>query len=160
MPAIRRPGHFSFRRRAASQPASRVPPSTKIDAPRRPASQLSDQIRSEPATRAGSGVPAMRLAHTSGIPSASTRSAVSKRLRRLRCLLNWRRCSRLGVITQPPRPSSSDRPIVLTTWCSVTRSICIPISDTRSRTSIATSLCGGRRGLALVERGRGSACRG
>ena len=116
----------------ASQPASRVPPRTNTEAPRLPASQLSDQIRSEPATRAGSGVPARRLAQTSGMPSASTRSAVSNSRRRLFCLRNWRRCSRFGVITQPPRPASSERPMVVTAWCSVTLSISIPISETRS----------------------------
>jgi hypothetical protein len=79
MPAMRSPGHRSCSFRAASQPASRVPPRTKIERPRRAASVLSDQMRSEPATRAGSGVPLSRLAHTSGMPSASTRSACSKK---------------------------------------------------------------------------------
>ena len=39
------------------------------------AAALSVEIRFDPATRSGSGVPCSRLAQTSGIPSATTRSA-------------------------------------------------------------------------------------
>jgi hypothetical protein len=62
-------------RSAHASAAPGLPPRRKIDASRRAASAVSDQIRLEPATRSGSGVPRSRLAQISGIPSATTRRA-------------------------------------------------------------------------------------
>ena len=47
------------------------------------AAALSVEIRSDPATRCGSGVPCKRLAQTSGIPSATTRFASETRTEKL-----------------------------------------------------------------------------
>jgi len=74
-PAMRSAEQSSRMHCAAASAAPGLPPSRKIEAPSPAAARVSDQIRFEPATRSGSGVPRSLLAQMSGMPSATTRRA-------------------------------------------------------------------------------------
>src|SRR5205085_6808244 len=77
-PATRSPGQAmpsAAAARAEPQGVPGEPPSRNTERRSAASPRDSDQIRLDPGTRSGSGVPASRLAQTSGIPSATTRVA-------------------------------------------------------------------------------------
>ena len=75
VPAILMLGLAAVRTLAAASAVPGAPPRRKTDRPRVAAAAERDEIRSEPATRCGSGVPWSLLAQISGIPSGTTKSA-------------------------------------------------------------------------------------
>jgi hypothetical protein len=87
VPATWRSGLRARSTPAAASAVPGAPPSRKIDRPRAAAAALRLEIKSEPATRSGSGVRCNRLAHTSGMPSATTTLASSS------SALNVRSCA-------------------------------------------------------------------
>ena len=76
------PGVSLAKRRAASSATPSAPPSRNRRYPLLAASALNSKIRSEPATRSGSGDPCHRDAQTNGAPSATMNPALSLRARR------------------------------------------------------------------------------
>ena len=120
VPTTFRSGNRSRRTRDAPSAVPGSPPSRNTRRPASAAAPLRLLMRLLPATRSGSGVPLSRLAQTSGIPSATTKSASAIRAAKLMSFCARCKWSRLGVTTTPPRPFSSSARIVSMTRCSVT----------------------------------------
>src|SRR5579859_7134274 len=127
-PATRSPGQARLSAapaRAAPLGVPGAPPSRNTERRSAPRPRDSDQIRLAPATRSGSGVPASRLAHTSGIPSATIRVASAAYSSG-----PWRRMSTFGVRIRPPSPRASASRTRSTASASVTAWKPTPASST------------------------------